>query len=156
MKLYIKKDYKAKTCTGFLTEYFTDLCPETFFDKELKKTQCMGGAYRSISDLSFLCKTQFPSLHYNKIYYYIVKFILNREKYRLDLIKTTANWVYICLSYCGNIKKFVVHAAKMSANRVISGTCMLNNFNTSYDNYKSIDGIKLDSLLKNYKKFKNA
>ena len=156
MKLYIKKDYKAKTCTEFLTKYFNDFCPETFFDKELKETQCKENAYRSISDLSFLCKTYFPSLHYNKIYYYIVKFILNREKYRLDLIKTTANWIYINLSYCSDIKKFVVQIAKMPANRNISGICMLNNFDPVYNSYKSIDEITLDFLLKNYKKYKNA
>ena len=161
MKLYLKKKYKIKNCKELLSQYFNDFCPSTFFDKEFTKIQCQGGSYRSISDLAFLCKTYFPSLSINKIYYHIVNFLLNRENYRKSLIKKYNYWIFISFHFCFDINKLVVHFGRQSIKNSINikSFCIINTHDIYLKNnfyYRGIDNITPEFLIENYKKFKNA
>lgn len=61
MKLYCKKEIKARTKFEFLEQYFLMNCPATFNDEEFTSQQCYRGRGRSFEDLHSLLKTRFSS-----------------------------------------------------------------------------------------------
>ena len=153
MNLYLRKPIKKRTCLEFLIEYFSQKCPSTFSKKNCtrKSLQCPKNRSRSFSDLNVLCKTYFPSLSINKIYYYIVCLIIEKKK---NIIKDRkGNIIKIGSYHCPDVKKYVIHHSKNNRRY----DALTSYFNSSFKNEN--DFIRLDEityifLYNNYLKYK--
>ena len=154
MKLYLRKPIKEKTCLNFLKEYFAQRCPKTFTEKNCSNTsaKCVRNRSRSFSDLSFLCKTYFPSLSYNKIIYYITYFIVNKKTIEIKTKK--GDLVQIGSYYCHDVKKYVIHHNVNVLERYDQISEYFSLERKSEPPYNWTDGINCNFLYTNYLKHK--
>ena len=154
MKLYLRKPIKEKTCLNFLKEYFAQRCPKTFTEKNCSNTsaQCAKNRSRSFSDLAFLCKTYFPSLSYNKIYYYITYLIINKKTIEIKTKKGDS--LQIGSYYCPDVKKYVIYHNLIELNRFDQINLYFSLEHKREAKYNSTDKINCEFLYTNYLKYK--
>lgn len=92
--IYIKdaKRLKNEKFSDFFNRVFLDdhYTPQTFYDKECLKSQCVTGKYRSFEDIVEIAKTYYPNIS---------------DKSVAKCIKENGNFSFL---YCSGVKKWTM------------------------------------------------